>query len=444
MAIFGRLAGPSPQNARWAGKGACKQGSSAVRLWAGPGRGGRLGSVREVDLLVAGAGPAGCAAALAARRAAPGLRLLLVDAARFPRDKPCGGAITGGGLRELELAGLSLRVPRATAAHAVLRVDGRSLRVALPRPAAVVRRLEWDADLLAQVRERGVEVAEEAALRSLSRDGRAFLALTGAGPVRCRALVCADGAAGPSRRLLGLPPGRRAPLREALAPGLQSDLVFDLDAAPAGYAWRFPCLSGGETAESVGIYSMESTPSLSAALRHWVEGEGPWPEREGRPEGARPGRAPAADGLGEPGGASAGRAAAWSLRLWEPGGPVGRPGALLAGDALGADPLAGEGIRYALWSGRIAGEVAARALARGAAPGPGEHRLRLRASRSGAALALLSRLGRRLHGPDRRWRRMAADPGVAAALAALVSGERPGWPVLRLLLRYRALSRSRP
>ncbi len=385
--------------------------------------------MREVDLLVVGAGPAGCAAALAARRTAPGLRLLVVDAARFPRDKPCGGAITGGGLRELELGGLALRVPHATARHAVLRVEGRSLRVPLPRPAAVVRRLEWDADLVAQIRDRGVEVAEEAPLRSLARDGAAFLALTGAGPVRCRALVAADGAAGPSRRLLGLAPGRRAPLREEAAPGSQGELVFDLDAAPAGYAWRFPCLVAGAPACSVGIYSMESTPFLSAQLRHWVE-------REGLP-------APGAPGPGAAPGAGGG-AAAWSLRLWQPGGPVGLPGALLAGEALGADPLAGEGIRYALWSGRIAGEVAGRALARGEPPAPARYRRRLRLSRSGSTLALLSRLGPRLHGPDRSWRRLAADPGVAAALAALVSGAAPARPVLRRRRRYRARRRGRP
>ncbi|HEU4383609.1 MAG TPA: FAD-dependent monooxygenase [Anaeromyxobacteraceae bacterium] len=387
--------------------------------------------MREVDLLVAGAGPAGCAAALAARRTAPGLRLLVVDAARFPRDKPCGGAITGGGLRELELCGLALRVPHAIAAHAALRVDGRSTRVALPRPAAVVRRLEWDHDLVAQVRERGVEVAEGAALRSLAREGRAFLVATDSGSVRCRAIVCADGAAGRSRRLLGLPPGRRAPLREQVAPRGQGDLVFDLDAAPAGYAWRFPCLDAGASAESVGIYSMESTPSLSATLLHWMERE-----RLAPPRGAGAAAGNGAAERAEP--------APWSLRLWRPGDPVGVPGALLAGDALGADSLAGEGIRYALWSGRLAGEAAVRALQRGAAPSPDAYRRRLRLSRSGTALALLSRLGPRLHGGDPRWRRMAADPEVASALAAIVSGGHPARPLWTLLSRYRALRGAPP
>src|SRR5574341_1293429 len=42
------------------------------------------------DLIVAGAGPAGAAAALEARRLAPDARVLLLDRERFPRDKACG------------------------------------------------------------------------------------------------------------------------------------------------------------------------------------------------------------------------------------------------------------------------------------------------------------------------------------------------------------------
>ena len=380
------------------------------------------------DLLVVGAGPAGCAAAMAARRAAPSVRVLVVDAARFPRDKLCGGAVTGGGLREMELAGLSLRVPHVSARNAVLRVEGRSHRVPLQRATAVVCRREWDADLVAQVRAAGAEVLEEAALRSLRREGERWVAAVGSREVRFGLAVAADGAAGPSRGLLGLPPGRRAPLRELAAEGRrQEDLVFDLDAGVAGYAWRFPCTSGGREAETAGIYSMESTRDLSDRLFHWMDRERP-------ALGNRPPR---------PG--------AWSIRIFEPRAPTGSGAALLAGDALGVDPLAGEGIRYALWSGRIAGALAARALAAGAGARAGiplraAFRARLASTRSGVLLGLAVRLAARLHqaGPGSRWRRMAADRAVAEELAALVSGAAPVVPLLRLAARYRSLGRGEP
>ena len=364
------------------------------------------------DLLVVGAGPAGCAAAVAARRAAGGLAVTVVDAAHFPREKLCGGAITGGGLRELELSGLALRVPHATATHAVLRAAGASLRVELPRPAAVVRRLEFDADLVAQARAAGADVIEGVRLEAVQGD----LAMTGQGGIRFRVLVAADGVSGASRRALGLPAGRRVPLREAYVPAArQRDLVFDLDAGLPGYAWRFPCVEGGRSAETCGVYSSEQVGGLDDALARFAE-------REGMQGEGRPGRS--------------------SIRLFEAGGPVGKGNAFLAGEALGVDALAGEGIRYALWSGRIAGRLAALGLSRGRSASLRAYRARLLASRSGILLELGARLAGRLYGDDPRWRGAAADRRVAEAIAALVSGEFPVRPVLGLLARLPAVVRA--
>jgi len=51
------------------------------------------------DVLVVGAGPAGSASAIHLARA--GARVLLVDRACFPRDKPCGGGLTGRALKHV-------------------------------------------------------------------------------------------------------------------------------------------------------------------------------------------------------------------------------------------------------------------------------------------------------------------------------------------------------
>ena len=56
------------------------------------------------DVAVIGAGPAGSSAALAACRA--GARVLLLDRADFPRDKPCGDGITNRAFGPLERMGL--------------------------------------------------------------------------------------------------------------------------------------------------------------------------------------------------------------------------------------------------------------------------------------------------------------------------------------------------
>ena len=91
------------------------------------------------------------------------------------------------------------------------------------------------------------------------------------------------------------------------------------------------------------------------------------------------------------------------------------------------DPLTGEGIRYALWSGRIAGALAAEALAAGEPPDPIKYARRLAFSSSGAALALGVRLADRLYGAQAsRWRRVAASAGAAEGMASLISGRFPG------------------
>jgi menaquinone-9 beta-reductase len=329
--------------------------------------------------------------------------VVVVDAARFPRDKPCGGAITGGGRRELAWAGLQVRVAGVEVGHATLRASGVVTRVRLPRPALVVRRRELDADLVAQAREAGATVIDGAALRRVEGE----VAFTDAGPVRFRALVAADGVAGATRRALGLPAGTRVPLREALIPGgARRDLLFDLDVALPGYAWRFPCVDAGRAAETCGVYALHRAPT-GEGLARFLRAEG----------------------------VSAGPVTPSAIRLFDPRGPVGRGRALLAGEALGADPLAGEGIRYAAWSGRIAGALAARAVRAGRAPSPEAYRARLLGSRSGLVLQLAARLAPRLYGPDPRWRRLAAQREVAEAFAALVSGELPARPVLALLAR---------
>ena len=64
-----------------------------------------------VDVLIVGAGPAGALAALMLARA--GVRVQVVDRARFPRDKLCGDTLNPGALRILARYGATDRFSRA-------------------------------------------------------------------------------------------------------------------------------------------------------------------------------------------------------------------------------------------------------------------------------------------------------------------------------------------
>jgi len=154
-----------------------------------------------VDLAVVGGGPAGTAAAITAARA--GRRVVLVDKARFPRDKCCGDGLTTGALRHLESLGLAPGVVRSWQPidDVVLRSpSGRTVTVSLPRGqgryAAVARRIDLDAALLERARAVGVEVHEGAACTGVT-PGPDEVGLTVGSSSRSAIVICRQ-----ARRLL--------------------------------------------------------------------------------------------------------------------------------------------------------------------------------------------------------------------------------------------------
>ena len=62
--------------------------------------------LKSTDVFVIGGGPAGLAAAIAARQ--QGLKVVVVDSARGPIDKACGEGLMPDGLDALRQLGVSL------------------------------------------------------------------------------------------------------------------------------------------------------------------------------------------------------------------------------------------------------------------------------------------------------------------------------------------------
>jgi flavin-dependent dehydrogenase len=177
-----------------------------------------------VDVVIAGAGPAGCATALACARR--GLEVLLLDRARFPRDKPCGEGLlpTGvGALAELGLlasvrrtalrlegVGFSVDEPGAPFAFARFPDDGGA-----PAYGLGIRRLAFDALLVDAVRAQPTAtVLEGVAATALLRrpDGAVGGLASDVGPIGARVVVAADGLRSPLRAALGLARTQRRPL----------------------------------------------------------------------------------------------------------------------------------------------------------------------------------------------------------------------------------------
>ena len=116
---------------------------------------------RDPDVLVVGGGPAGATAARTL--ALQGRRVQLLDRARFPRNKPCGGAVSMRALRRFPY--LRDQLPRiSTRRLSRLYLEapsGDGIALTSHEPAALmVRRLEFDALLLELARDAGAEVVE--------------------------------------------------------------------------------------------------------------------------------------------------------------------------------------------------------------------------------------------------------------------------------------------
>jgi flavin-dependent dehydrogenase len=346
----------------------------------------------DFDVVIAGAGPAGIATAVALVRL-QGLdprRILVLDKARFPRAKPCGGGLTGHALTALEALGLALRVPSVPAQEGEV-VYGRVRRtVSLARAVHIVRREDFDADLVAQARALGIEVREGEGLQSFAVAERQG-ADVGAGRVgltttsrtlSARVLIGADGVASNVRRhvLAGHPRlAARQPLRlarlELPAPvDLPQRMVYDFSpfvGGLRGYVWLFP-VPGGRV--NVGIMHYPVSDLGGKALDGLL-----------------------AACLAKYGVTLPGPARGWPAWPYHGGAPISAPHVLCVGDAAGIDALTGEGIAVGLESGPIAAAAVADGLRRNDFRFAG-YRRALRRAVVGRELALDGRLARLLYG----------------------------------------------
>ncbi len=291
------------------------------------------------DVAVVGAGPAGAAAALSALRSRAGARVLLLDRSDFPRDKSCGDGIAPHALDELARLGAAHVLADRAPISRLRLVSPRGVEAVstLRRADVVVPRTVFDARLVTCAVERGAELRRHTVRSVELQPDRVVLD----GSIEARVIVAADGANGVVRRLLGLP--RQVSSTVAVAvrgyiPWQTDDpeqlIVMDGRDWPA-YAWRF---DAGDGTANVGFGMLLSH---LATLDHGKDAL----------------QSRLVELLPEAAGAERLRSHHLPLSTARPVQPAGR--VLLAGDAASlVNPLTGEGIFYALLSGRLAGACA--------------------------------------------------------------------------------------
>jgi geranylgeranyl reductase family protein len=370
--------------------------------------------VERFDVLVVGAGPAGSSTALHLTRA--GARVLLVDKARFPRDKPCGGGLTGRALNHVpvDVEPVVERVVDAMVVRAAYRTTLR--RTTGERLIAMTQRRRLDLHLAEQAATVGAEFRDGAPVSDIALGEDGISARVAGSPVVASFVVGADGANGVVARAAGLGDGivRGVALEgnvswEHLEPEPYGSVAWvELGVVPGGYGWVFP--KGDHANLGVGGWLGEG-PRLRdhldlLARAHHVDPAALTDVRGHRLPMRRLGTAPA------------------------------RGRALLVGDAAGlVDPLSGDGMYEAFVSARLAAD----AIVAGRSD-EYEHALAAALDRHAAASWKAKHVADR-HPRVCVWALRA--PGVFPAVAGLLRGElghpseasRVARPPLRLLSR---------
>ena len=229
-------------------------------------------------MVVVGAGPSGATTALLLARR--GHHVVLVDRARFPRDKACGEGVMPPGVAVLRRMGLYERV-LATGARPLDGVTyqqrGGDQQVHVPFPAPPgggpaaglgVRRTSFDAALVDAVRqERTSTVREAERVTGLLRDpSDAVIGVTTTtGEIRARIVIAADGLHSQIRSWAGLTVPSRARVRYGLAGHWRVD-TRDRDAVTVtlagGHEWYEAPV--GPDLLLVSILTSRSRPAMTA------------------------------------------------------------------------------------------------------------------------------------------------------------------------------------
>ena len=291
--------------------------------------------------IVVGAGPAGSTAAR--EIAARGHEVLLLDRARFPRDKPCGGGVTVrcaallpfdlGPVVEQVVSGAILSGPRGSS---VVRDAGGPLTFMTQR-----RRL--DAFLVERAQEAGVEFRDGQAVRSIIErpDGTFELRLANGDVHSSRVLIGADGANGVVGTALGFEHAAEQAVAlegnlafpDGLPDWLRGRVALNLGWLPGGYGWLFP--KGDHINVGVGGWKAVAGTQLRESL-----------DAYSRTFGFDPAALTGVRGH--------------HLPMLRPGALLTARGVALIGDAAGlVDPLSGEGIYGAIASGVAVAPAAA-------------------------------------------------------------------------------------
>jgi geranylgeranyl reductase family protein len=314
------------------------------------------------DFLIVGGGPAGATAAYYMAKA--GKSVILIDRQTFPRDKVCGDFVSQIAIAELDKMGIT-QLPEFNDASNVINsasvfLDGKELAsTAMPllaelsQPGRVIPRKILDNWILDAAKKAGVTVLENVLVKDFVVENNQVRVTTqdkeGANHIfHSRLLIGADGNNSLISRIMhgnSLPQanriiGLRGYFENVKGPSDRADMHFSSKSFP-GYCWLFPTVQG-EANIGIGVLleTMPKEDNPKELLDQLIHQDENIKQR-------------LADAKLK------GTIQSWPINVYNPHMEITGERVMLVGEAAGlVNPINGEGIQYALLSGRWAAETA--------------------------------------------------------------------------------------